>query len=88
MIEVFTIVVTLQRRLRILNTQCARFGSHAPSHLVLEQQDVTRQLEQARERLYRLYPQAQLDPPPEDLAQEPPAITTSIVILPEPRTKN
>lgn len=48
------LVVTLQRRLRILETQHARFGSHVPEHIVLEQEDVTQQLDQTLAKLEQL----------------------------------
>jgi hypothetical protein len=46
----------LRRRLRILETQCVRFGSFVPDYITQERDDVQRQLAQVQTNLRRLRP--------------------------------
>lgn len=50
------LAAVLQRRLRILETKCARYGIDAPTHLIIEKEDVKNQLAEIRATLHGLHP--------------------------------
>jgi len=51
------VIITLRRRQRVLETQHARFGEGAvPPHIVLELEDLVRDLAKAQAELRRLRP--------------------------------